>query len=62
MIIAEYTMGGKLHNRVARIGLHHGNILSDNFGKYYLDILGPEGSDNDIHGFKSEETTEEIEK
>lgn len=61
MIIAVYTLGRKLQNKVAIIHRQDWDITSPRFGKYYLDIVGAFRSENDIHTFHCEDTSEEIE-
>lgn len=62
MIVAVYTLGRRLQNKVAKIHRQDWGVTSKRFGKYYLDIVGAFGSENDAHTFHCEDTPKEIEK
>lgn len=62
MIVAVYTLGRRLQNKMAKIHRQDWDVTSPRFGKYYLDIVGAFRSENGIHSFYCEDSTEEIEK
>lgn len=61
MIIATYTLGCKLQNKIAIIHRQDWDVTSTRFLKYYLDISGTFRSENNIHNFHCEKTSNEIE-